>query len=124
MRTRLSPVIQAVFLIQEQKEKDLNLKESLSSNDGCFHSSICVNAETKRYHTVYDCTYTLISIPKQSKSSQSLMKYDFLLVKKTSNLCLTMISHIAKMNHFQFKMMIMTKSMQVLSPLQSVQKQF
>lgn len=75
MRTILSPVIEAALFIQQQKEIDLNLKETISSNDGCFQSSICVNAETKQYHTEHDCTYTLISIPKQPKSSTD---YDFL----------------------------------------------
>ena len=74
----LSPVIQIAFDTQSIDNKDLNLKETLSSNEGCFQSSICVNAETKEYHVEHDCTYTLITVPNQNKPKESLVEYDFL----------------------------------------------
>jgi hypothetical protein len=74
----LSPVVQVAFNTQLTGGKDLNLRETLASNDGCFQSSICVNAETKDYHVEHDCTYTLISIPKQRKPKNSGVDYDFL----------------------------------------------
>ena len=74
----LSPVVQVAFDTQLIDGKDLNLTENLASNDGCFQSSICVNAETREYHVEHDCTYTLITIPNQSKTKDSLVDYDFL----------------------------------------------
>ena len=44
----------------------------------CQH--ICVNAETKEFHTEHDCTYTLISIPKQRHMNQLSTRYDFLFI--------------------------------------------
>ena len=75
----LAPVLQTSFSTQIDG-KDLSFKETLAANDGCWQSSLCVNAETKEYHTEKDCTYTLISILNQSiiKSKESSMKYDFL----------------------------------------------
>ena len=77
IRSILAPVLDTTFYIQTDF-KDINLRENLGSINGCWQSSICVNAETQEYHTEHDCTYTLISIPNQSKSKESKMKYDFL----------------------------------------------
>ena len=78
IRSILAPVLEVAFSIQELGGKVLNLKESQASTNGCYQSSICVNAETQEYHTEHDCTYTLISVPNQSKSKEETMRYDFL----------------------------------------------
>ena len=78
IRYILSPVIQSAYNLQ-RKIGNIQLKESLSSNNGCWQKSICINAETKDYHVEKDCTYTLISIPKQLNLSQVDLssKYQF-----------------------------------------------
>ena len=73
----LAPVLDTSFHIQTDY-KDLNFKETLASNSGCWQSSICVNAQTKKLHTEDDCTYTLISIPNQNRPKESQVRYDFL----------------------------------------------
>ena len=79
IKSIIAPVIETSYKLQLE-EKDLNLTEVPSSSDGCWQTSICIDAETKQYHTEHDCTYTLISVPKQivSKSIASSIKYDFL----------------------------------------------
>ena len=37
------------------------------SQNGVWQSCTCVNAETEVFHTEQDCTYTVVSIPNQSK---------------------------------------------------------
>jgi len=75
----IAPVIETSYEIQ-LRHKDMNLKETPSISNGCWQTSICINAETKEYHTEHDCTYTLISVPNHSvpKPSLSSSKYDFL----------------------------------------------
>lgn len=79
IKSIIAPVIETSYKLQ-MEEKDLNLTEVTSISDGCWQTSICIDAETKQYHTEHDCTYTLISVPKQivSKSIASSIKYDFL----------------------------------------------
>ena len=48
----------------QQKDKLLNVKEGKASVDGCWHASICMSAETKGLHTEEDCSYDLITVPK------------------------------------------------------------
>ena len=81
----IAPVLETSYELQ-LKEQDLNLKEMSSVNEGCWQTSICIDAETREYHTEHDCTYTLISIPSQESSnpSASSIKYDFLF-KLTNN---------------------------------------
>ena len=81
----IAPVLETSYELQLE-EKELNIKETPSIADGCWQSSICVNAETKQMHTEHDCTYTLISIPKQviPKDTKCFPKYDFLF-KLTNN---------------------------------------
>jgi hypothetical protein len=79
IRSVISPVIEVAFDMQENKS-DLNLKEGLATKDGCWQSSLCVNATTKCFHTEPDCTYTLISVPNQSMKSkdENINRYDFI----------------------------------------------
>ena len=92
IKTIIAPVIETSFNLQ-LNEKDLNLKETASIHDGCWQTSICIDAQTKQYHTEHDCTYTFITVPKQlqSKSPPSTIKYDFLFkltAKQSINLSL------------------------------------
>jgi len=77
VKSILAPVLDTTYDIQTD-HKDINFKQTISSSIGCWQSSICVNAETKELHTEQDVTYTLISVPNQVKSKESLVRYDFL----------------------------------------------
>ena len=80
IRSIIAPVIETSFDIQSKEGKDLNLKEMSSVTEGCWQTSICIDAETKEFHAEHDCTYTLISIPLQKiqKNIQPPIKYNFL----------------------------------------------
>ena len=54
----LSPTI-------NEKYGHINLKEVATSKVGLWQSQLCIDASTKIEHVERDCTYTLISIPKQ-----------------------------------------------------------
>jgi hypothetical protein len=64
IRSIISPCIDTAYQLQNGT-KDINLMKVSSSNNGCWQSSICINAETKSFHNEHDCTYTLIAIPDQ-----------------------------------------------------------
>ena len=80
IRSIISPVLETTFDLQIKEGKELNLKEMSSITDGCWQTSICIDAETKEFHTEHDCTYTLISIPlqKTQKCIHQTIKYNFL----------------------------------------------
>ena len=64
----------------QASKKDINIKEGYASKLGCWQTSICVNATTGKLHSENDCTYTLISVPKQNInfSERNVHKYHFL----------------------------------------------
>ena len=78
IRTILNPIVKTAFEIQ-QKDKELNIKEGKATVDGCWHTSICINAETKCFHTEEDCSYTLITVPQQNVVND---RYDFIFQLK------------------------------------------
>jgi hypothetical protein len=85
IKSIISPVIDTCFELQSSI-KDINIKKGYASNDGCWQSSLCVDAVTGQFHNEQDCTYTLISVPRQDtiESNKNSNKYHFLfeLTKK------------------------------------------
>ena len=79
IRSVISPVLEATYDLQSDDMK-LNMKEVFTSKDGCWQSSLCINAITKEFHTEKDCTYTLISIPLQdcNHKKNKAHRYDFI----------------------------------------------
>lgn len=79
VKSIISPVIDTCFHLQASI-KDINIKEVYASNDGCWQSSLCVDAITNDFHNEQDCTYTLISVPRQETivSNKNGNKYHFL----------------------------------------------
>jgi len=75
----ISPVIDASFDLQ-CSGNDINIKEGYASKDGCWQMSLCVDAKTDEFHNESDCTYTLISIPRQSylTNNSTCNRYHFL----------------------------------------------
>jgi uncharacterized UPF0160 family protein len=88
IQSNIAPVIDTSFKVQKNEGKQLNLKPMSSKSEGCWQTSICINAQTKQFHTKHDCTYTLICIPKQEleKSSKVPLKYDFLFQLTNENM--------------------------------------
>ena len=57
---------------------DINIKASTGSEHGIWKSVFCVNAVTEELHNEDDCSYTVVTVPKQC-SMQSKRYYNFLL---------------------------------------------
>ena len=62
----ISPMLPVAHKLQE-KYGDVNLKKVLTSDNGIWHSELCVNAMTREFHTERDVSYTLISVPQQER---------------------------------------------------------
>ena len=75
----LSPIIDTAFNLQ-QKLGDVNLKSVQTASSGLWQSQVCVNASTSVLHTERDCTYTLITVPKQYLRKSPKMKKDLMLI--------------------------------------------
>ena len=79
IKTIIAPVLDTSFEMQSLV-KDINLKEGYASKDGCWQTSLCVNATTEEFHNEDDCTYTLITIPRQIniEDNKTCNRYHFL----------------------------------------------
>ena len=79
VRNVISPILKTCFELQSTNGKLKNFEKTRSYNDGLWQSALCINAQTKVFHTENDCTYTVISVPKQSKTtSPANIEYNFL----------------------------------------------
>ena len=73
-----------------------------STGYGSWSSNLCVNATTDLFHTEDDCTYTIISVPLQSKSQN---KYKFLFqLNESSTIGIELIPNTS----FMFSGMLLT----------------
>lgn len=79
IRAVIAPILETTYDLQTT-HKDLNMKEGFAAKDGCWQTSLCVNAVTKQYHTEQDCTYTLITVPNQLQDIEKKFtnRYDFI----------------------------------------------
>ena len=62
----ISPTIDATYQLQ-QTHSNVNFKETNTSSYGIWQCEVYINAATKIFHTEKHVTYTLISVPEQSK---------------------------------------------------------
>ena len=69
----ISPLLDVAYSMQETKG-DINLQKVDTAEHGIWQSELCVNAMTKIFHTEFDVTYTLISVPFQHDMSSELPK--------------------------------------------------
>ena len=83
IRSVISPVIDTAFEIQNEVG-DINLQPVSSSKNGCWQTSVCINAQTSDFHIEKDCTYTLISIPRQEYFKSTTKKDAFNFIFKLS----------------------------------------
>ena len=73
----IAPTITAAHTLQS-KYGDCKLEKMLCSSEGLWQASIGVDASTSELHCENDCTYTLISVPKQEKINNQYSEYNFL----------------------------------------------
>ena len=64
LQTYISPTLETINIIQ-QDIGNLNLRVLDHACSNLWQTSICVNAQTEQIHNENDCTYTIITIPKQ-----------------------------------------------------------
>ena len=87
----IAPTLKTAFQIQ-QVIGDINMNKVNISDCGMWQSSICINAQTTQLHTENDCTYTVITVPKQETKMDPPDEYIFLFdLKKGETLGLKMI---------------------------------
>ena len=64
IKNLLSPVVDTAYKLQNEWG-DINIRKVKTSTNGLWTTQVCVDASTKIKHTKNDCTYTVISVPKQ-----------------------------------------------------------
>ena len=77
----IAPVFSIAYRLQE-KYGSICLEQVKSTESGLWQSSICVNAQTRIFHTEKDSTYTVITVPLQKKKYN---RYEFLFKINESN---------------------------------------
>ena len=60
----ISPVIDVAYGMQKE-HGDVNLKATKERESGIWMSTIVLNGQTSNFHSENDCTYTLVTVPKQ-----------------------------------------------------------
>ena len=101
------PILTAAHVTMEENCGNSQLNITKCNASGCWASSICVNAQTTDLHTEKDCTYTIITAPKQDKSC-GMYEFNFCLNEK-NNLSTNMNSGVHLMfsglflSHKQYK---------------------
>ncbi len=61
------------------------MKSTVSSKDGCWQTTICINAQTSKFHNENDCTYTVITIPRQAYFNQGNQNNEYHFIFKLTN---------------------------------------
>ena len=76
LQTYISPALETIHDIQ-QDIGNLNLKVLDHTHSNLWQTSICVNSQTEQLHIENDCTYTIITIPRQD-SKNGKQEYNFI----------------------------------------------
>ena len=93
----IAPTLNTAFQIQNVIG-NYNMNKVSISECGLWQSSICINAETTQLHTENDCTYTVITVPKQDIIKESTDEYTFLFdLKKGETVGVKMVYGISFM---------------------------
>ena len=76
------PILHAANELQKELG-DIGLQNVKTSRSGVWQSQVCVNATTKQFHIEKDCSYTLISVPKQGiKKNHFIANFYFKIQKE------------------------------------------
>ena len=63
---------------------NFGLQEVKTSRSGVWQSQVCVNATTKLFHIEHVCSYTPITVPKQSmKIKPIIVQFHFMVQQNT-----------------------------------------
>ena len=81
IHNHIAPIINKAAAIQ-RKKGNINLLHVPGCEEGCWKTSVCVNAETKLFHTEDDCGYTVITVPKQATNGVGNYHFLFMLQPK------------------------------------------
>ena len=76
LKEYIAPVFQIAHELQATVG-DINLKKDKYSEFGIWKSVFCINARTSDFHTEDDCSYTVITVPRQKLMSKE-QNYQFL----------------------------------------------
>ena len=77
IRKYIAPTITAAHTLQSEYG-DCKLEQMWCSKEGLWQASVGVNASTSELHCENDCTYTLISVPRQQKVNNKYPEYNFI----------------------------------------------
>ena len=87
VKSIVAPVFSIGYKLQKQLGS-INLEGVKTLESGLWQSTICVNAQTRVFHTEADSTYTIITVPPQKKQQ---VIYSFLFkINKYTTLTLKM----------------------------------
>ena len=77
LRYYISPTLSVAHNLQ-QEIGDCNIRKMKHSDTGIWQASICVSCHTSNLHTENDCTYTVITTPKQEVDDSKMPEYNFI----------------------------------------------
>ena len=93
----IAPTLNTAFQLQKVIG-NINMNQVSISECGMWQSSICINAQTTQLHTENDCTYTVITVPKQDNTKEPTDEYVFLFdLRKGETIGLKMTHSISFM---------------------------
>ena len=96
IRSLIAPVLTVAYY-QQASKGDINFKTVPSFKCGLWHSAVCINAQTTQFHTENDCTYTLITVPKQETNMKPFLRrqYNFLFkLKLHENIAIELVTGV------------------------------
>ena len=73
----IAPTLNAIHRLQDDIG-DININEVQGTKSELWTTSICDTCQTTNFHTENDCTYTVVTVPKQEKNSTCNPEYNFL----------------------------------------------
>ena len=90
MRKYITPVLNVTHDLQKSIG-DYNFKKVTVSESGMWYSSVSLSCQTTYLHTEDDCTYTVITVPKQEDNEHNNPEYNFIFhLKKGQTIGLKM----------------------------------
>ena len=77
----ISPTLNVAYNLQKDIG-DFNLKKMEHSETGLWQAAVCVSCQTSHLHTENDCTYTVITTPRQETCGRKRPEYNFIFELK------------------------------------------
>ena len=99
----IAPVLKVACDLQDV-HGDINIKRNSYFEYGIWKSVVSVNSQTKQLHTENDCSYSVITVPKQNAMKKK-RHYNF-MYKLNGNECITLPMNDAMSFIFSGKFLI------------------